>query len=91
MKNDLIAGTLGTALSATGTVLQTNDILQTISLIITIIGGIITFIVIPLLTWLRKAKSDGKITKDEISEGVDTLQKGLDEVENLVDDKKKGK
>lgn len=91
MKNNLIAGTLGTVLSATGTVLQTNDVLQTISLVITIIGGVITFIVIPLLTWLRNAKNDGKITKDEISEGIDTLQKGVDEVENLVDDKKKGK
>lgn len=70
MKNELIGGSVGTALSAVGTGLQTNDVLQTISLIITIIGGLITFIIVPLLTWYKNAKKDGKIDDDELEEVV---------------------
>ena len=91
MNKEFLGGILGTALSATGTATQTNETLQTISLIITIVGGILTLIVIPLVTWYKNAKKDGKITKEEISEGIDTLQQGIDDVKTLVDkDKKKG-
>ena len=90
VQKELIGGAVGTALSATGTALQTNEILQTISLIITILGAIISMIVLPLLTWYKNAKKDGKITKDEIKEGIDTLQEGIEGVKDSLDDKKKG-
>lgn len=81
MEEKLLA-CVGTAMSATGTLMQTNELLQTISLIITIIGGIISFIVIPLVNWYRKSKADGKIDADEIKEGIDIVKDG---VEELVD------
>lgn len=84
-----LAGSLGTVLSAMGTVLQTSEVLQIISLVITIIGGIVTLIILPILSWYQKAKKDGKITSDEIKDGVDTLQKGIDELTNVVDSTKK--
>lgn len=87
MKDEIIFGAIGTGVSAVGTATQTNEVLQTISLIITIIGGLITFIIVPVLTWWKKAKADGKITTDEIKEGVDTIKDG---VKNL-DDKLNGK
>lgn len=87
--NELIAGTLATGLSATGTALQTNELLQTISLIITILGAIISMIVLPILSWYKNAKKDGKITTDEIKEGIDTLQEGLEGVKNTLDNKNK--
>ena len=90
VQKELIGGAVGTALSATGTALQTNELLQTISLIITILGAIISMIVLPLLTWYKNAKKDGKITKDEIKEGIDTLQEGIEGVKDSLDDKKKG-
>lgn len=90
MKNEIIGGTIGTALSATGTALQTNEVLQTISLIITIIGAIISMIIIPLITWYKNAKKDGKIDKDEIKDGLDTLEEGVKGVKDSLDDKKKG-
>lgn len=90
VQKELIGGAFGTALSATGTALQTNELLQTISLIITILGAIISMIVLPLLTWYKNAKRDGKITKDEIKEGIDTLQEGIEGVKDSLDDKKKG-
>lgn len=85
----LIGGTIGTSVSATGTAIQPNEILQTISLIITILGGIIT-IVFALLSWWQRAKRDGKIDKDEIKEAIDILQEGGENIKDALDDKKKG-
>ena len=90
MKNEIITGTIGTGLSAIGTATQTNEILQTISLIITIIGGLITFIVLPILNWYNKAKQDGKIDAEEIKEGVQIITDGSEKVKDEID-KKKGK
>lgn len=87
---ELIGGASGTLLSAAGTAMQTNEVLQTISLIITILGGIMSLIVIPVLNWYKNAKKDGKITKDEVKEGLDTLEKGIKDVKESLDDKKKG-
>lgn len=87
---ELIGGASGTILSAAGTAMQTNEVLQTISLIITILGGIISLIVIPVLNWYKNAKKDGKITKDEVKEGLNTLEKGIKDVKESLDDKKKG-
>ena len=90
MNKEFFGGLLGTVLSATGTATQTNETLQTISLIITIVGGIITLIVIPILTWYKNAKKDGKIDKEEISDGLETLQEGIKGVKDIVDKSKKG-
>lgn len=90
-RNELIGGSIGTALSALGTALQTNEILETISLIITIIGGLITFIVVPLLNWYRHAKKDGKIDADEIKEGLDIIVDGSERVKDEIDKGKEGK
>ena len=87
MKNELIGGSVGTALSAVGTGLQTNDVLQTISLIITIIGGLITFIIVPLVTWYKNAKKDGKIDADELEEGVKIVIDGSEKIKGQVEDK----
>ena len=66
------------------------EVLQIVSLVITIIGAVISMIVLPLLTWYKNAKKDGKIDKEEIKEGLDTLQNGIEGVKNTLDDKKKG-
>lgn len=89
LQKEIITGSVGTALSATGTALQPNDVLQTISLVLTIIGTIITFIILPLLAWWKKAKADGKITADEAKEAVDIVIDGSQHVKEDLD--KKGK
>ena len=89
MKNEVIGGSIGTIMSATGTAIQPNEVLQTISLIITIIGGLIT-ITFALIGWYQKAKADGKITKDEINEAVDIIKEGTEDIKEALDDKKKG-
>lgn len=90
MKNELLTGSVGTAISAFGTATQTNEVLQTISLVITIVGGIITFIVVPLINWYNKAKKDGKIDKEELKDGVNIIIDGSKDVKEVIDDKKKG-
>lgn len=87
MKNELITGGVGTTLCVVGTASQTNEILQTISLVITIIGAIISMIIVPIISWYQKAKKDGKITSDEIKDGIDTLVDGVKEVQDKLEDK----
>ena len=87
MRNEYIYGSVGVATSAAGTAMQTNDVLQTISLVITIIGGLITFVFVPLYNWYKQAKKDGKITKDEIKDAAKTLEEGVKE---FADNVKKG-
>lgn len=87
MKN-LIGGIIGTGLSAIGTAIQTSEVLQIISLVITIIGALISMILIPILSWYKRAKQDGKITVDEVIEGGETLQEGTNAVIDLIDKNK---
>lgn len=91
IRDELIGGSIGTALSAIGTGLQTNEVLQTISLVITIIGGLITFIIVPLVNWYKNAKKDGKIDKEELKDGVDIIVEGSEKLKDEIDDKKEGK
>ena len=85
MKNELIVGGIGTALSAVGTATQTQEILQIVSLIITILGGVISFIVLPILNWYQKSKKDGKIDIEEIQEGVEILQDGITKTKEEIE------
>ena len=80
MKKEFIGGIIGTALSSAGAIADLQQWLTIFSTIITILGGIVTLIVIPLLAWYKKAKADGKITKDEIEEGVNIIKNGVDEL-----------
>lgn len=91
LRDELIGGSIGTALSAVGTGLQTNEVLQTISLVITIIGGLITFIIVPLANWYKNAKKDGKIDKDELKDVVNIVVEGSEKLKDEIDDKKEGK
>ena len=83
MKNELIAGSVGTSLGVIGTATQTNEILQTISLIVTIIGAIISMIIVPIISWWQKAKKDGKITTEEIHEGIDIISDGVEKLKDI--------
>lgn len=85
-----ISATIGATLGAVGTATQTNETLETISLIITIIGAVLSFIVCPLLSWFNKAKKDGHIDSEEIEELTKDISKGLNEIGDVLDEHKKG-
>lgn len=93
MNKELITGTIGTGLGVVGTAIQPNEILQIISIIITILGGLVSLIIVPLLNWYRNAKKDGKIDRDEIADAARVLSEGIgktaDEIRKA--EEKKGK
>ena len=92
MKDNIIYGSIGTVLSAIGTGLQTNEVLETISLVITIIGGVITFIITPLINWYNKSKTnDNKIDIDEVQEAIEIISRGSEKIKEQVDNNEKGK
>lgn len=95
MRNELLVGTAGTALSAFGTAMQTEQTLRIIALIVTIAGAILTYVIMPLINWYVKAKKDGKIDANEIKEGVDIIASGSEHVKDAIDkvddEKKEGK
>lgn len=85
---EVITGLVGTSLSAVGTATQTQQVLQIISLIITIIGGIISFIVVPLLSWWKKSKQDGTIDADELKEGAKIIAEGSEKIKDEIEKSK---
>ena len=64
MKNKEVASYGANMLSAIFTGLQTDEVLQIVSLILTIVATIFS-ISFTIFNWYKKAKEDGKITKEE--------------------------
>lgn len=75
---DTIVGYGGTAFGTVMTVIQTNEILQIIQGILTLIALLVT-IAYTIWKWWKNASKDGKITPQEI----DDL---MDEVKDITDD-----
>lgn len=86
MQEEIVIGTAGTITSAVGTAIQTSEILRIISLVITIIGALVTYIGIPLYNWYKKSKADGKVDKDELKEGIKIVVDGGKEVKEKIED-----
>lgn len=72
MKNNPIPEGVN-ALTYIFAVAQTNEIFQIIELIISILTSVV-LISFRLWKWYKEAKSDGKITKDEIQEAINIIQ-----------------
>lgn len=90
MNKEVIGGIIGTSVSATGTAIQTNEILQTISIVLTIVGTLIT-ITMAIVNWWKNAKKDGKIDEDEINEGLGIIKDGIEQIKDKTEDKEEKK
>ena len=78
----LISGTIGTMVSFLGYSLSLDEINQLVSIICSILGIIITFIgvvVVPFIRKVKEAKSDGKVTIDEVGDIVEDTKNNLDD------------
>lgn len=76
-------GLFGTMLSAMG-ISSTQDIESITSIVCTIIGLLITVtscVIIPVAKKILYAKKDGKITPDEATDILDTLDKGMKDLD----------
>ena len=88
---------LGNALSVVGVALTPQELenAEHITAIICMIVGllitIVCSIVIPLIKWWKKAKADGKITEDEIKEGVEIIENGINELKDKTKEDKEEK
>lgn len=96
MKKSLFS-LLGNALSVVGVALTPQElesaehITAIICMIIGLLITIICSIVIPLIKWWKKAKADGKITEDEIKEGVEIIENGINELKDKTKEDKEEK
>lgn len=96
MKKSLMS-ILGNALSVVGVALtpqELESVEHITAIICMIIGLLITIassIVIPLIKWWKKAKADGKITKDELNEGADIIENGIKDLKDNIEDKEEKK
>lgn len=78
---DLTFGTIGSLSSWLLTIAQTNEIMQLIMFIMSIISTAFTIAFI-VYKWYNKAKEDGKITKDEIDDLMDDISDVLGDKED---------
>lgn len=90
MNKDVVGAAIGTSVSATGTAMQPNQILSTISLVLTIIGSLIT-IGMAIAAWWKKARKDGKIDKEEVDELIDIVGDGVKELKDKTQNKEEEK
>ena len=95
-EDKLMCGLVGTAVSAAGTGLAISEVQAVISIVITVLGFIIS-VVIPfimkLIHKIKEAKKDGKITEDEAKDIMNTvIEDGkdvLDQAKELTNKEKK--
>lgn len=85
----IMVGILGTSISAIGTGLSVTELQAIISIIVTVLGFIIS-VLIPLIIKIVKkfkdAKADGVITKEEAEDIASTAKEIVDESSKLIEE-----
>ena len=89
MKQHDFLNWLGCGFGTVLTAVQTNQIFQTISLILTCIATALT-IAYTVWKWWKKASADGKIDEEEVKDLIDIVEDSKEKIEN-IGDKKNGK
>ena len=87
MKYKPVSEWIGCAISSVFTALQTNQTWQLVCLILTALSIAVTT-AFTLYKWIKMAKADGKITKEEIEEGIGIIKDGVDQISDIVKEKK---
>ena len=94
-EDKLMCGLVGTAVSAAGTGLAISEVQAVISIVITVLGFIISVVVpfiMKLIHKIKEARKDGHITEEEAKDIMNTvIEDGkdvLDQAKELTDKKK---
>ena len=89
----LVGGTVGTMISALAiNVDNLRSIESIVAIVCTSLGLLITIItslIIPLCKWYARSKKDGKISADEVVNGVETLKDGLQNLKDKLEEEHK--
>lgn len=95
-EDKLMCGLVGTAVSAAGTGLAISEVQAVISIVITVLGFIISVVVpfiMKLIHKIKEAKKDGHITEEEAKDIMNTvIEDGkdvLDQAKELTNKEKK--
>lgn len=95
-EDKLMCGLVGTAVSAAGTGLAISEVQAVISIVITVLGFIISVVVpfiMKLIHKIKEAKKDGHITEEEAKDIMNTViedgKEVLDQAKELTDKNKK--
>ena len=97
MDDRTTCGIIGTVVGATGAGISVTDVQAIISIVITVLGFVISVLiplVIKLYHKIKDAKADGVITKEEADDIASTAKEIVDESSKLKDEvsnKKEGK
>ena len=82
MKDSNFTSWLLTGFSGFLTFIQQNEIMQIISLAVTILSGVVS-LAFNLYKWIRKAKKDGKISDEELDELASLVEGGLNPLKDI--------
>ena len=84
MTDKTLFGLIGTGVGAVGAGLSVTELQAIISIIVTILGFLISVAIpwiIKLVKWYKKAKKDGKVDENELEELEGIIKEGSDEIE----------
>lgn len=82
-----ICGLVGTAISATGASLSVTELQAIISIVITILGFVISILIplgIKLYKKIKAALADGKLTVEEVEDIAQTGKEIVDKTESVI-------
>ena len=88
-EDKLMCGLVGTAVSAAGTGLAISEVQAVISIVITVLGFIISVVVpfiMKLIHKIKEAKKDGKLSKEELHDITSTVKEIVDESSKVIEE-----
>lgn len=89
MDDRMVYGVIGTAVGATGAGMSVTDVQAIISIIVTVLGFVISVLIplcIKLYHKIKDAKEDGVITKEEVDDIASTTKEIVDESSKLIEE-----
>ena len=86
MKPNEIISYIANGLTYVVALSQTNEVFQIVELVFAILTSVI-LLLYRLWKWYNEAKKDGKITKEEIKDGINIIVNGVDDIKKKGDRK----
>ena len=65
---------------------QVENVLRMVGLALSVTISIL-IIIDKMISWWKKAKADGKITEDEIKEGIEIVKEGSEDIKDHIEKK----